>query len=377
MPDTSTRSVIEQSIAATREDGPADGGPDTTGTETAETPETADTADEPETPDPDTPDVPEGEEAVTPPAEPEKKPEEKAPENEDVEAEPEFTTDKNGRKRVNSIPQPRVKKMVEGAVKKAVEAATKDHTTKIAGHEETIKSYERMGSLIETDPDRFMTILAETNPAYKAYVKGGASAAAEQPAARVNTPMPEPDGVLPDGVTPAYTVEGHKKLQEWNVQQAEDRAYSRLKKEYGWIDDAKKANDDRQAEIPKVREQIAEARKNWEEFEEHKDAIHAELQKDSAEAERTGRPYQMDLHTAYRRVMATARKAEREKHAKEVETLKTDRNKMRDDIIKELKGRPSATAAASTTPTTKTEESGDDNRSTASIIRDSIAGLRR
>jgi len=167
MPDT--RSIIESSISSIRQDGPADGGPEpdiqADTTDAADTGAAADDAPVREPDDiPDDPDVPA---KVTEPAtEPAKKPEEKV-ENDDVNAEPEFTTGKDGRKLVNRIPQPRVKAMVDKAVTKAVEAAKAAHTTEVAEYKTKIGSYDNLGAIMEHDADRFMAMIAEINPRYK------------------------------------------------------------------------------------------------------------------------------------------------------------------------------------------------------------------
>jgi len=187
--------------------------------------------------------------------------------------------------------------------------------------------------------------------------------------------MPEPDGQMPDG-TPAYTPVGFRKVQEWQKRQTKNEVMAAVKEQYGWVDEAKKAHDTRQAEIPRVRSQIADARKNWEDFEPNVDAILAELQADSQAAERAGREPQLTLHDAYRIVIGRVRKAERDKHAKELETLKTDRNKMREDVLKELNQRPHSTATVPTTPVARTDAADDNAKDTKDLIRDSIARLR-
>lgn len=366
MPDFDTRSVIESAISGSREDSPADGGPESSATvvdDAADAMPAVDDAPEPVDPG----DIPDGE-GPAKPAEPVKKEEEK-PENDDVNAEPEFKTDALGRRTTNKIPQVRVKVMVAKAVEKAVAAKDTEYGEKIKTYEAQTARAQDLDRLVDTDPDRFMRELAEHNPAYKAYIKGGAPAA---PAAPVDEPMPPPDGQYPDG-TPGYTVEGQKKLEDWRIQQAENRAVARMEKKYGWIDEQKKAHDVREAQIPVIRSQIADARKNWEDFETHSDAILAELRRDSEEAATNRRDPQLTLHDAYRIVMGRNRKTERETHAKELEKLKIDRNKMREEIVAELNGRPRSTATTPAAPVARPDAAADDaNKSTRDVIRDAI-----
>lgn len=375
-----TRSVIEASIASARQDSPADGGPEPT--ETADAPESGGSGDpdpEPETDlaDPDPVDADPDEPAKVAEPEPVKEPVEKKPEDDDFDKEPEYTEDKNGRKQVNRIPQPRVKKMVEHAVAKAVEAERAAHTEKIGGFEKQLKSYDQLGEIMESDPDRFMQMLTSTHPAYKQYVKGGAAPVPEKsPAA--DDPMPAPDARLPDG-TPAYSPEGFKAVQDWNARQVEARVLGKVNEQFKWVNDAKAAEDRRAAEAPKIRQQIGHALSNWEGFKENFNDILSELRTDSEQAAREGREPQLTLHDAYRVVTNRTNKAEREKLAKEVETLKTDRNKMREDILKELQGRSTSTAALPTTPVVArdTDPVTDPKASTRDVIAASVARMRR
>jgi hypothetical protein len=308
----------------------------------------------------------------------EPKPEEKTDED-DFSKEPEFTTDKNGRKRVNSIPQPRVKKMVENAVTKAVTAKETEHTEKVKTFEKQIAEYEDLGSIMATDPDRFFGMLQSAYPAYKQYAKGGAAPAATPAAPQVNDPMPQPDGRLADG-TPAYSPEGFQKVQEWQARQIEDRVLKQVGEKYKYLDDEKATREAREAAIPQVRSQISNAMQQWDGFKENFDAILTELRTDSQEAERTGRAPKLTLHDAYRVVINRQYKAERDKTQKEIEALKVDRNKVREEVIAELRQRPTSTATTPTALVTR-PDAADSNvgqpRDTAAIIRESIASMRR
>lgn len=308
----------------------------------------------------------------------EPKPEEKKDEG-DFSAEPEFTTDKNGRKIVNRIPQPRVKKMVENAVTKAVTAKETEYTEKVSQFEKQIAEYEDLGSIMATDPDRFFGMLQSAYPAYKQYAKGGAATPAPAPAAHANDPMPQPDGRLADG-TPAYSPEGFQKVQEWQARQIEDRVLKQVGEKYKYLDDQRAADQAREAAIPQVRSQISNAMQQWDGFKENFDAILTELRTDSQEAERTGRAPKLSLHDAYRVVINRQYKAERDKTQKEIEALKTDRNKVREEVIAELRQRPTSTATTPTAPVTR-PDAADSNagqpRDTAAIIRESIASMRR
>jgi len=373
-----TRSIIEASIANIREDGPGDGGPeplaspDTPDIDTSDAP--ADPVDAPEPAEGDTPAVPEpvSETPATPEPPKEEKP---AADNEDFDTEPEFTQDKNGRKIVNRIPQPRVKKMVERAVAKATEAKEREFTEKVSIFEQQIKGYEDLGEIMATDDGRFMQMLAQAYPAYRKYVEGGAAQpAVKTPAPGADDPMPPPDARLADG-TPAYSPEGFQKVQDWQARQIEQRVLGQVNEKYGWVDQERQAREREQAAVPVVRAQLQEAMQHWDGFADSADEILAELRSDSEAAARTGRPPKLSLHDAYRVVMNRKIKAEREAWQKERESLKTDRNKTREEVLKEIQGRPSSTATVPTTPTVRPD--ADAPRDSKEIIRQAMAGLRR
>lgn len=367
-----TRDIISQSIASMREDGPGDGGPDVstdtpdvdTSTESVEPTDTGDsTGDHPE--ESDTPAVPEPvSETPEAPAVPEP-----PKDNEDFDTEPEFTTDKNGRKMVNRIPQPRVKKMVERAVARVTEAKEKEFTERVSTYETRIRDYEGLGEIMATDPDRFFSMLQNAYPAYKQFGKQGAQPAAPAEQARDNDPMPQPDARLADG-TPAYSPEGFQKVQEWQARQVEQRVLGKVNERYGWVDEERQARERQEAAVPVVRAQIQDATQNWDGFKEHADEILAELRADTQQ--------RLSLHDAYRVVMNRKIKAEREAWAKEREQLVTTRNKTREEVLREIQGRPAATATVPATAAARPDPAaGAEPRDTRDIIRERIAGLRR
>lgn len=369
MPDT--HSIIASAIAGIREDGPADGGPEPT--ETVETTETA-VAD---TSDADTGDgVAATDDGAAAPVAKVEKPEEKA-DNDDFDKEPEFTLDARGRKSVNKIPQPRVKKMVESSVKRAVEARDKEHTEKVKAYEGELQSTRAIGKIMDDDPSRFMAILANHDPRYKAYLEshqaaqaGGVKPGAARPAG-ADDPMPKADAQLPDG-TPAYSPEGFQKFQEWQARQVENRVLEAVQKKYGWVDEARAANEKRDQDVKAMQSQIAEAT-TWDGFEEHRADILKALQDDSAEVAKNGGKHKFrDLGAAYRYVLKT-------KHEQAVAKLSTDRNKLREEVLAEMKARPNGTSTnATNTPVAKpVPGASNEPRDTKTIIRESIAKLRQ
>lgn len=376
-----THSIIAASIANIREDGPGDGGPEPT--EPAESepvaePDPAPAADSDSSDAgsdaPDTGSSATSDPLPAPPKPAEEKPKDEAKEGDDIDAEPEFKVDANGRKRINSIPQPRVKKMVEKAVTKAVEAKSAEFTEQIKTYESKVQEFEGIGQIMATDPDRFVQMLAKAYPAYAKYTQPAQSAAPAVDSA--NDPEPPPDGQLSDG-TPAYTREGFQKHQEWQARQVEARVMAKVGEKYKYLDDQRAAEQAREAQRPVVRQQMAEAMEQWDGFKDNFDAILTELQQDSAEAERTGRAPRLSLHDAYRNVMTRTVKTEREAWAKERATLAADRNKQREEILAELRAKPSATATLPVTAAARVDPAATDGpRDTRDIIREAIRGLK-
>src|SRR5690349_6106420 len=76
---------------------------------------------------------------------------------------------------------------------------------------------DALGEIAERDPERFLTILAAQNPAYRKYLSGSAGSSSgtadRRPGATVdpNATAPAPDVQLADG-TRTYGVEGLQKL---------------------------------------------------------------------------------------------------------------------------------------------------------------------
>lgn len=364
-----TRSIIESSISSIREDSPADGGPEPadTGSESVElggdTPEPVASGDD------------EGDTGeIAAPAAPvaEVKPPEPEPENDDFDKEPEFTTDARGRKTANRIPHTRVAVMV----KKAVEKAQAALQPKLQEYEARVNQFEGLGQIMATDADRFMSMLAQAYPAYAKYTQPQPAAA---PAAHAeDDPEPGPDGELSDG-TPAYTVEGFRKREEWKERQLTKKIEGQWAQKYGWLDKERQAREAQEAAIPQVRAQMDTAMRSWDGFQANFNDILAELQRDSAESLTRGLPPQLSLHDAYRVVMHRKHTAEVEELKKAAESLKTDRNKLRAEILAELKQTPTSTAANPGVPAPApipVPVNEDGETSTKALIRRAIAGIK-
>ncbi len=319
------------------------------------------------------------EEAVAEPAaaDPAKPAEPAAPveEDDDFGKVAEFEQLKDGRQRVNRIPHPRVKKMIERSVKAAEtalrEALGKEHGEKLTAHEKQIAQYEAIGEIMGTNPDRFMEMLASSNPAYKAYAKQDPNA---KPVA-TDDPEPQPDGKMPDG-TPGYTEAQWAKREEWKERQIEARAVAKaqaeFKKQYGWLDKERETKQVLESQGTALKSQIADAM-TWPGFEANYNDIVTALRVDTEESQKSGKSPKLSIHDAYRTVILKKHEEALAGKDKEIAGLKTDRNKMREEILAELKAAPKGTATIATQPVaakdTAATAAADGDSPTKAIIR--------
>lgn len=277
--------------------------------------------------------------------------------------------------RENRIPYSRVKKIVEKAEKEAVAKAQKDwegtSNPKFAELDTKVKDYEgrleRVGQfeqVMTTQPREFLNMLSQL-PAYKDFfdfvnqaIKATPQTQSGQPAgAPAVDEMPQPDFALEDG-TMVYSMDGLKKLQDWQGAQIE----ARLSKTY----EAKLAEVDKQyapirqkweqeqalAKIaPQINKQIDEARK-WPQFNENEADIVRALQADT----------NLSLEGAYRQVV--------------LPKFQIDRDTMRHSLLEEIKKVPQSTATPAR-GATKPNQVPVGPRSTEDIIMDKLkeAGL--
>lgn len=240
----------------------------------------------------------------------------------------------------------------EDATKLVTEFVTsaKDREAKVTEYETRLETVDRFEQVMENDPNQFLNMLAKL-PAYKdffTFVNAAIDArdnkqpvAAEpEPPVDPNAGMPEPDELLSDG-SKVYSMEGLKALLAWNSQQTEARALSAYETKLKALEDRYKPMADdwttyqrREAAKPQIRKQLEEA-KTWTLFNESEDEILQVLQSNP----------NISLEGAYREVVFPK--------------LVADRNKMRQDVLQEVKKAPVASSVptrAATKPTAPTGE---------------------
>jgi hypothetical protein len=241
--------------------------------------------------------------------------------------------------RENRIPYSRVKKIVEKAQSEAVAKATKDIEakftpqltelgTKVTDYEGRLQRVAEFENILENDPKQFLTMLSKV-PAYKEFfdfVSQAAAGPATEPEKVAQDPtgnMPQPDQTLADG-SKVYSMEGLQSLLKWQADQVEQRTIQQVEQRYAPIEQAWKSQEHMAKIVPVVEKQIAEAR-TWPNFDELEPEIIQSLKADK----------NISLERAY---MQAYQKTI-------VPKLAVDRNKIRTDLLAEIKKKPVASAA--------------------------------
>jgi len=185
---------------------------------------------------------------------------------EKILAEAGITAPKPGQKD-NKIPYTRTVKIVGNALKKQADthaAFVTESTGKLTAAEARVKTFEAADKLADSDPDRYMQILATINPAYKKFLTPGVA----EPviAAPVGEKAPGPDMKFDDGSV-GYSPEQAQKREDWIIAQAAEKGYTRAKadfeKQFGPIKQKWDSEAATAARLPKVRERIAAAKVVW------------------------------------------------------------------------------------------------------------------
>lgn len=266
--------------------------------------------------------------------------------------------------RENRIPYSRVKSIADNAVKKAVEPfqtelkTAKDQLTqyeaKVTDYEQRLTAVAQFEQVMQSDPTRFLNILNQI-PAYREIFASLQSQAAQTAnSGNPSDQMPEPDTQNADG-TQSYSMEGLKKLLDWQAKQVETRVTGQVESRYRPVEQRYKEMElERQAQehlnqlIPVIEGQIKEAR-TWVQFNENEAEITRLLQQNPT----------MSLEAAYQRVVFPK--------------LVADRDKIRSEVTAELRRAPVATSVQTTA--SRAPAPGTGPKSVEDIIRASLEGL--
>jgi len=262
--------------------------------------------------------------------------------------------------RENRIPYSRVKKITEKAVNDRVKELEATYTPKLTEFETKVKGYEEQLTRVAefekgmvSDPKGFLTWLSTNIPAYADLFKGLAAPTEAQEPNKAPSPddMPQPDQKLSDG-SMVYSLDGLKALNQWNRnlarKEAREEVMSEVSKRYAPIEEQWKAQEHLKAVVPQIQAQITEAR-TWPQFNENEADIVKALQANA----------NLSLEGAYRQVVFPR--------------LTSDRNKIREELMKEIKKAPVSTSAPSGSGR-PSNPSGP--RSLEAIIREAAESLK-
>lgn len=269
--------------------------------------------------------------------------------------------------RENRIPYSRVKKIVEKNEKDVTDRVTKEaeakFTPQITEFQTKLKAYEdrqvnvqKFEEIMEGDPKTFLGMLSKL-PAYKEFfefVQKASDGIIEQPAKATDLValMPQPDQTLTDG-SKVYSMEGLQALLKWQEDQVAQKTIKQVEERYAPIEKAWQTQEHAAKMVPIIEKQIAEAR-TWDKFTELEPKVVEILNADK----------NITLERAYLKAYQDAAVAEREQ-------LSTDRNKMRTELLAELKKKP-VSSAAPTAPA-KASKTPSGPQSVEDIIAASIA----
>lgn len=290
--------------------------------------------------------------------------------------------------RENRIPYSRVKKIAENAEKSTESRVRKEfegfinpkqyqeletkikqeYEPKLQDYESRLTQVAEFEQLMTTNQAGFLTLLAQRVPGYAEILAPlfdqghGAQEPRQAVAQAPQDEMPQPDRELSDG-SRVYSLEGLKALREWDRRQVEKAVLTQVEKRFGPIEQSYQSYQRVQAALPQVQAQIAEARQ-WPLFNESEQEIVVALQKNPT----------WNLERAYQAVVLPKIQAERDKIA---ETAKVDKEKVRAEILREMKQTPRSTSAPSTSSKPQSQAVGG-NRSMEDIISEAVkaAGLK-
>jgi hypothetical protein len=330
---------------------------------------------------PDTPTTPETEEAATPAVEGEEAPAvETTPEVPGTPSQPvEDELDKelqelgiqskDGQGRESRIRYGRVRKMLDNQKKKLTAELTGTHAkssgelrTQIQQRDERLQHVDATNRIIVQNPGFYLQTLMSVRPEYKQAILdlasqmggGGTVQPGQQPAKPgADDPMPQPDASYPDG-TPGYSLKGLEARDAWNRRQAVREVEGRFDQKYGQplerINQENRMSAERTLHQNRVQANVNRAQEVYGQLFTDDFGTLGNIKKDSAVMammQRHTDPQTGQCSISFQDACAMAL----------IPKLQADRNKVREDVIEEIRKRPAAAkrstpaAQVSSTPT--------------------------
>lgn len=257
--------------------------------------------------------------------------------------------------RENRLPYSRHVKIKDKAVKEAVDAKVKEleggfsprlqqYETKVKDYEGRLQKVAEFENVMVNDRVKFLSMLVKM-PQYAQILAPLFSQNAQPEQKPQSAPadpygdMPQPDKDAGDG-TMVYSFDGLKSLLDWNAKQVEARVAKRFEDRYAPMEKDYTEFQKVQEVIPHVNRQIAEAQ-TWPLFKESEAEITNALAYNPT----------WNLERAYQAVVLPKMQAAK---AKSEADTKAERDKMRAELLAELRKAPSSTSAPSSTGKART-----------------------
>lgn len=276
--------------------------------------------------------------------------------------------------RENRLPYGRVTKIVGNAIKKTTEkfqAQVTEVTERATKAETQLATYSKVDKLIDTDPDRYVGMLAALHPEkYGKFVQAGKAAPVAGPAAATpaaGRSKPQPDATFPDG-TKGYSDAGFEDLLKWNREEGAREANAQMQAEFdkrlGPIEKERASARMIQERLPGVQNRLEKAKKRWgplfeADYNKANEGKSEILKLMKANDGEDGRPF-LSFEDCTAEIL--------------LPLMQKSRDDMRTGILEELKGRPAAAVRTPASPAKAGVDAGP--KTMEDVIRESIRSLK-
>jgi len=215
--------------------------------------------------------------------------------------------------------------------------AVKELEARATANAERLTYMDNVEKLINTDPRRYIDLLVMAQPAFRQYLNptlfGGGGAAPDGSgggtAAPVGDKMPGPDAQFADGST-GYSPEGLQKVLEWNTARTLKAAEDMFNKRYGKplenLTTQQRTAAERQMHETRVRNNVAQAKRIYGQAFTDDFGDLGSVKADSAIIKVLNENKGINFLDACAIAL--------------IPRIQADRNKIREDVIRELKERP-------------------------------------
>jgi hypothetical protein len=239
-------------------------------------------------------------------------------------------------------------------------ASFNDASTKVKSYEDRLVHVDVAEKIMMENPEQFLEILPQINPKYAELLTGKRTAEPTTGVVTGDDPRPEPDIEFNGQKT--YSLEGLEKRFEWERRQAQKEAMAQVDPVLKPIKERAEAEKRINAAAAKTVSQVKHAEDNWPNFKEHADEILKTLQDD--------KPGKLSLMDAYTVVI-------NRKHEERVAALTVDHNKVRANVLAELKKTPTSTSTGPSATGVVKNAPKPGTRSLETVIAERVAAARR